>query len=143
MFQNINIRFFFYILSFLSIIFVTFIIFYLFVCLQFSEVILCDDNGWTLYQLKVRLTHETTNFRTSVINYAHYTDLYDQLMGISRPNFRNFYEESRLLDKISSSRIETTDALDRVRALEHTIKRLEPGFTSAITPNHYVRVGRA
>jgi len=135
--QNINKHLFFYNLLFLSLFFLAFFIIYLTFCLYFCSVVLCEDGGWTLYHLKVNLIHETTRFRTCVVNYAHYCDLNEQLQGISRHNLRNFSEEDRLAIKMFETRNAANEVLDRVRELEKSIKKLDPGFTSAITRTNY------
>lgn len=63
-------------------------------------------------------------------------------MDISKPNFRNFQEENRLLVNIADTRAESVEVLARVRRLESAIKLLDPDFTSAINPNTYLSVGR-
>jgi hypothetical protein len=119
----------------------TFILFVGYI-IYFEPVAFCDDGGYSLYNLKVNLTYETTRYRTAIVNYEHYADLWDQLMGISRPRFRNFSYEQELATHLENSRIEMRDSLLKVRELENTIRVKEPQFRSAISINTYLRVGR-
>lgn len=89
------------------------------------------------------MTHETTKFRVSTVKFVHYTDLYNQLIGVSRPNFRNFQLEEELISNINQTRLESNNILYRVRELEGLIKEVQPDFTSPISPISYPLISRS
>jgi hypothetical protein len=110
--------------------------------IYFEPIACCEDGGYSLYNLKVNLTHEVTRFRVANVNFTHYSDLNEQLMGISRPNFRNFLLEQDYANNLENCRVEMRESLNRVRELENTIRIKEPNFKSAISINNYFRVSR-
>jgi len=118
-----------------TILFVVFIIYS-------SPVMLCDDNGWTLYELKNQLTSELAKYRVSLINIEQYSDLQEQLKQISRPNFRNFNLEEHYTNMCQKAIMEHNKALTNLNNLEASIKRIEPNFNMPVTCNYHGRVGR-
>jgi hypothetical protein len=78
----------------------------------------------------------------AIVNYEHYADLWEQLMKVSRHNYRNFSYEQDLATQLESFRIEIKESLLKVRELETAIKVKEPHFRSAISINNYLRIAR-
>jgi hypothetical protein len=103
---------------------------------------LCEDNGWTLYELKAQLTSELANFRISLIKIEKYTDLQDQLKQISRPNFRNFNLEEYYSNMYQNAILEHNQSITTIDKLEASIKKIEPGFIRPVDFNSYGRIGR-
>ncbi len=102
-------------------------------CKVFDPVInLCDDDGWTLFQLKSDLSNEITKLNSSISNKQLYYNSYQELMGmrISNPNWRNFNAEQSLLDNIERSRSDMYESLDRIRELERYIRRIDSNYIS-------------
>jgi len=105
--------------------------------LYFEPVTLCDDNGYTLFQLKKNLTKEIANFRTCIVNHECYSDLREQSTNYwPGSGWDSSYEKS-LDTKIRDSRIEMTQLIDRIRQIEDAIKVIEPNFKSSINYNNY------
>jgi len=117
-------------------------IIYILISICFEPTAICEDGGYTLYNLKVNLTQEVTRFRTADVNFSHYSDLKEQLMSISRPNFRNFTLEQEYANHLETCRVEMRESLNRARELENAIRMKEPSFKSAIQIMHYARVSR-
>jgi len=105
--------------------------------LYFEPATLCDDNSYTLFQLKKNLTSEIANFRTCLVNHECYSDLHQQSTNYwPREGWDSSYQES-LDTKIRSSQIQMTQSIDRIREIEDSIKVIEPKFRSSINYNNY------
>jgi hypothetical protein len=89
---------------------------------------LCDDNGLNLYYLKVNLTEELARYRIANVNYVKYVDLQNQLMEITKPNYRNFGAEESLKTNLTNSWNELLDSSRKLSSLETAIKKIEPAF---------------
>jgi hypothetical protein len=107
-----------------------------------SPAMLCDDNGFTLIELKIKLTSELARFRISIVNIELYTDLQDQLKQITRPNFRNFSLEEHYTNMYQKAIREYNQSTTIIDKLEASIKRIEPDFNRPVDFNSYGRVGR-
>lgn len=107
-----------------------------------TPVFLCEDNSWTLYELKSQLTSEAAKFRVAQINIEQYTDLEEQLRSVSLPNYRNFSLEEFYTNKIQSWRTEYNQAITKIHQIEACIKQIDPNFKTPISYNYYPRVGR-
>jgi len=107
-----------------------------------SPVMLCDDNGWRLFELKSQLTSELAKYRISIISFEEYSDLQEQLNQISRPNFRNFSLEEYYTNRIQNALKEQNQSITIINNLEASIKRIEPDFKTPIASNYFGRVGR-
>lgn len=107
-----------------------------------SPVMLCDDNGWTLFNLKTELTSELAKYRMSIVSIEQYSDLQEQLKEISRPNFRNFDLEKYYASEYQNAIKEYNQSLIKINNLEISIKSIEPDFKLPITSNYYGRIGR-
>jgi hypothetical protein len=115
---------------------------YLFISTCYGPIAYCEDGGYTLYNLKVNLTHEVTRFRMADVNFTYYSDLKEQLMSISKPNFRNFSLEQEDANNLENCRVEMRDSLNRARELENAIRMKEPKFKSAIVITNYLHVSK-
>jgi hypothetical protein len=108
-------------------------------------VMLCDDNGYRLFQLKSELTTETANYRTAVIKCERYYDLQEQLESFkeTNPQYNNPEQERAIADGIRNSLADKIRALAKVRRLETSIRGLTPRFQSPIYDSaYYPRIGR-
>lgn len=105
---------------------------------------LCDGgSNVDLYDLKVNLTKAFADFRINQAKVDCYTDLYSQLMDISRPNFRNFGLEESYINKINLYKHNMRECFAKTEELSDAIKKLQPGFKSPIRDIFiYPRVGR-
>jgi hypothetical protein len=119
--------------------------FFIIYSIHFDTVTLCDDSGFLLYEFKTSLIEEVSRYRKAVIDFDCYSQLRQELLNISQPNFRNFNLEAYLDDNIRTAGIKIEDALIKVRNLESNIKILEPKFSSSITCNtiEYLNMFRA
>jgi hypothetical protein len=105
--------------------------------LYFHVPHLCDDNVYTLFQLKNNLTSEIANFRTCLVNHECYSELHKQSANYwPREGWDSSYQES-LNAKIRSSQILMTQSVDKIREIEDAIKVIEPKFRSSINYNNY------
>lgn len=119
------------------------VVVYIVYMIYYTPIMLCDDNGWTLYELKTKLTSEVAKYRISNINVEKYYDLHEQLKQISHPNYRNISLEEEYINNIKKWISEYNESLTKINQLETSIKRIEPDFKSPISINHnYPRVGR-
>ena len=109
---------------------------------QTHFIVLCDDDGYTLYNLKVDLTLEAANYRKSLVDYELYTDLLNQLRGRSYLMGRDPAAEQNLLANANYALTKLNQSLDRVRDIEGNIRIISPGFRSPITQISFPRVGR-
>jgi hypothetical protein len=55
--------------------------------IYFEPVMLCDDNGITLYYLKYELTQEVANYRTASVQCEQFNDLKTQLKAFEQAEF--------------------------------------------------------
>lgn len=96
--------------------------------IYYTPIMLCDDNIFTLYQLKTKLISEIAKYKMSDINYEQYTDLKRELANISTPRFRDTNLENYYAEEIKTSIREHNESLQKINKLERSIKKLEPGF---------------
>lgn len=68
----------------------------------FEPAMLCDDNGYLLFQYKSDLTAQVANFRTAVVKCEHYYDLKDQLESFkeANPEFNNRQQEQNINENL-------------------------------------------
>lgn len=93
-----------------------------------TPAILCDDNGWNLYELKTQLESEIASYKISIINMEKYTNLKSLLKEISEPNFRNFNLENTYDDNMVKAIKEHNDSISKINQLASSIKKIEPNF---------------
>lgn len=107
-----------------------------------SPVMLCDDNGWTLYELKTQFTSELAKYRMSIISLEQYSDLQEQLKQISRPNFRNFSLEEYYSSMYKNALREQNESITILDKIEASIKSIDPNFKRPMSSTYFGRVGR-
>lgn len=113
--------------------------------IYFEPVMLCDDNGWTLFQLKSEITAEVGNYRTAVVKCEQYNDLKAQLEAFKRSeaSYSNPDTEKIISDNLKNWEANKWRYLGKVRHLESSIRKIEPNFQSPVnTFNYYPRVGK-
>ncbi len=93
-----------------------------------TPAILCDDNNWTLYELKTQLESEIARYKISTINMEKYTNLKSLLKEISGSNFRNFNLENTYDDNMIKAVKEHNDSISKINELAGSIKNIEPNF---------------
>ena len=103
-------------------------------------VVLCDDNGRQLYELKMKLTVETANYRKSIVDYELYIDLYNQLTRYSPSSVHSLTAEA-FIKNANNSRVIMCESLDKVRTIEESIRIIKPDFSSPISHIAFPRVG--
>jgi hypothetical protein len=108
--------------------------------INFGVVNLCDDNFATLFDLKLKLTIETTNFRIHTVIYEQYSDLQEQILKL-RPAQRNTEFVDFIINNREDARVKMIDSITKVRSLESAIFRIEPNFVSPIVHHEYPRIG--
>lgn len=97
-------------------------------CRVFDPVILCDDNGLILYQLKTDLSNQITKFSKAIFSKElHYT-MYQGLMHTLEPNSINASTKQSLLNNINRSCSEMNESLEKIHELERFIKRIDPSY---------------
>jgi hypothetical protein len=105
----------------------------------FDTITLCD--GETIYQLKANLTLETAKYRIAIVNYEFNIDLYHQAAG--RPIYEREPEvEQTLVCSAKNTLTEMKESLAKIREIETSIRKIEPGFLSPIQPISHLRIGR-
>ena len=109
--------------------------------IYFEPVILCDDNGWTLYKLKHDLTLATADYRVAEVKCEQYYDLQEQSrIYFLDPKGDKFVDNDL---KLNNWQAEKTKSLMKVRQLEGYIRKYEPGFQSPINNfNYYPRINK-
>lgn len=72
--------------------------------IYFEPVLLCDDNGYHLFQLKTELTTETANYRTAVIKCEEFNDLKEQYRVFKQiePNYNNPDAEKNIYNNLTA-----------------------------------------
>lgn len=103
-----------------------------------TPITLCDDNGLVLNQLKDNLRLEVSKYRTSLLTLDYYTESIREYMKISRPNFRDFNLENTWKNAI----VAHNDSLGQIHSLEASIKNIEPGFKTPLTPEFFSSLKR-
>ena len=106
-----------------SIIFITY-------RMYFEPVLLCDDNGLRLYNLKIELYSEVTKYKTSIIEIDEYSSKLTELKKFSQPNFRNFGFEEIYTNSYKNAITKHNEASTKINQLEAAIKIFEPDFKS-------------
>jgi t-SNARE complex subunit (syntaxin) len=95
---------------------------------------LCDDNIFTLYQLKTKLISEIAKYRISDVNYEQYSDLKRELENVSTPRFRDVNLEQHYAKEIKTALKEHDESMRQINKLERSIKKIEPGFKLCLRP---------
>jgi hypothetical protein len=98
--------------------------------IYFEPVLLCDDNGLMLYNLKTELYSEVAKYKTSDIEIAEYNRKLTELKKFSQPNFRNFGCEEIYTNSYKNAITKHNEASTKINQLEAAIKIFEPGFKS-------------
>ena len=104
-----------------------------------NDILLCDDNGWHLSGLKISLTIDVGNYRTSLVQYEMYSDLYNQYTG--RP-VRDYAEEETVSQLANAAHQRMNESLANARYYENQIRAIQPWFRSPITQVNFPRIGR-
>jgi hypothetical protein len=70
--------------------------------IYFEPVLLCDDNGNHLFQLKTELTTEAANYRIAEVKCEEYRDLKEQFRKFkeAEPNYNNPEEENKISNSL-------------------------------------------
>jgi hypothetical protein len=101
-----------------------------------DPIITCDDNGYLLYELKRSLTKEIANFRLANIECALYKDLQEQETKFSLlVRTTDLDREEELANNFRDSISKMQESLSKVKDLETSIIKIEPGFKSRISFN--------
>jgi hypothetical protein len=111
----------------------------------FEPIALCDDNGYSLFQLKVEITSETGNYRAAVVKCEQYQDLKEQVDTYrqSEPDYDSYDAETKISKKLKDYQADKIKCLAKVRELETTIRKIEPDFQSPVGNfNYYPRIGK-
>jgi hypothetical protein len=94
----------------------------------FEPVLLCDDNGLMLYELKTEFYSEVTKYNTSIVEIDEYINKMRELQKMSAPNFRNFSLEENYINNHRIAIMKYNEAFFKITQLEVAIKKFEPGF---------------
>lgn len=119
-------------------------IFFMTYKIYFEPVILCDDNGWTLFKLKHNLTLATADYRVAEVKCEQYYDLQEQrrIYKISDPYFSDPNGDKSVKQDLMDWQAKKTLSLTKVREIEGSIRKYEPGFQSPIKFNYYPRINK-
>jgi len=95
-------------------------------------VMFCD--GEDLYQLKVILVSEATKYGEIVSQFEYFRDLVDEAC-----NHPEIHEDIKvyLKDKVLDTLDEALTSLEKIRATEASITKLEPNFVSPIKKHDF------
>jgi len=114
-----------------SIIFITYRIY-------FEPVLLCDDHGYLLYELKRNLTKEIAKWRLADIECALYQDLQEQETKFClKVRTTDLDREEEIHNNLIQSVAKMHNALSNMKDIENTIKKLDPNFKSPIDYNFF------
>jgi hypothetical protein len=91
----------------------------------FGSVNLCDDDGLTLYQLKIDLNNRIAKFNNAIFSKEMYYTSYQELMHGSH-NSLNLNAKQFLLNNIERSSSEMNESLEKICELEKSIKKIDP-----------------
>lgn len=107
-----------------------------------GPVNLCQDNVYvyTLFDLKLKLTIETANYRLHTIMYEQFSDLQSQILRLPLDKRDDNFVEY-VINNRESSRLKMLDSFTLARNLEIRILRHDPDFVSAMVEHHYPRIG--
>jgi hypothetical protein len=112
--------------SFITLFCWTFFILYRIYC---EPVLLCDDNGYSLYELKRSLIQEIANFRVANVEHLLYEDLQEQERQFSiKVRTTDLDREEEITENLKNSVTKMRESLSKIEKLETSIKKLEPNF---------------
>jgi hypothetical protein len=111
--------------------------------IYFDPFMLCDEGDWyKLYELKGNLTREIANYNITMIKIGEYSDLQTQLNEVSRPNYRNFSQESFYSSKLDTWQKRSINSLNNIRQIECSIRMIDPNFKSSVAHFPFSNFGR-
>jgi hypothetical protein len=95
----------------------------------FEPAILCDDNGYFLYELKRKLTEEIANYKIINVRFELYKELQEQDLNYSISTGKtNINREVDTQFQIEESMKGLQKYSSKIKKLEISIKNLEPNF---------------
>lgn len=90
---------------------------------------MCDDNGYSLYELKRSLIQEIANFRVANVEHLLYEDLQEQERQFSiKVRTTDLDREEEITENLKNSVTKMRESLSKIEKLETSIKKLEPNF---------------
>lgn len=96
--------------------------------IHFGVVMLCDDNGFTLCQLKTELKNEIDKFNSAVFNKEMYYTSYEELINKSRSGSIDPNAKEYLLNEINSSSNQMNESSNNIHLIEKSIKKIDPNY---------------
>ena len=101
----------------------------------FEPVVLCDggDNGWSLFNLKLDLTRELSEFRVNQVRIHEYVDRLELIKGAPSLTDSLKAEQTDYNQCLDRLVIENKGYVQRIAFIENRIKLYEPRFQSFIS----------
>jgi hypothetical protein len=110
--------------------------------IYFEPVLLCDDNGGSLFLLKKDLAKMLADYRTAEVKYEKYTDLSELWRSVTKDG-APADKEITALKKSEMYRQDKNQLLIRVHQIEDAIKKLDPHYRSVVIQQQYPRIARS